>query len=50
MNWRDDGDGARWNMLNNEGGYHQVVSQNKKEFVYKELSLPMLTLFTYTEA
>jgi hypothetical protein len=22
LNCRDDGDGARWNMLNNEGGYH----------------------------
>jgi hypothetical protein len=35
MNCRDDGDGARWNMLNNEGEYHKVVSQNEKEFVYK---------------
>jgi hypothetical protein len=22
VNCRDDVDGARWNMLNNEGGYH----------------------------
>jgi hypothetical protein len=22
LNCRDDGDGARWNMLNNEGGDH----------------------------
>jgi hypothetical protein len=26
-------------MLNNEGGYHLVVSQKEKEFAYKELNI-----------
>jgi hypothetical protein len=26
-------------MVNNEGGYHKVVSQNEKEFVYKKLNI-----------
>jgi hypothetical protein len=26
-------------MLNNEGGYHWVVSQKEKEFDYKELNI-----------
>jgi hypothetical protein len=27
---------------NNDGGYHQVLSQNEKEFVYKELNFLIL--------